>query len=111
MIGYSEESKAYHLWLTEEKKVIRSRDVKFLSTFPPEDCGITSATNPISLLDPFTEEAKISRSVPLAEEEKEPKSNPIAEDEEASRWNPIGEGGEASESCPKPNMKRGPGRP
>ena len=99
LIGYSEESKAYRLWLTEDKKVIRSRDVKFMNTFQPEENGTISTTDHNSLLDPFAEEGEVSRS------------NPIAEEGEASQSNPIIEGGEASEPCPKPNMKRGPGRP
>lgn len=31
MIGYSKESKAYRIWLLEEKKIISSRDVKFFN--------------------------------------------------------------------------------
>ena len=68
MIGYSEESKAYRLWLTEDKKVISSRDVKFMNTFQPEDNGTISTTDHNSLLDPFAEEGEVSRSNPIAEE-------------------------------------------
>ena len=135
LIGYSEESEAYRLWLTEDKKVIRSRDVKFMNTFQPEDNGTISITDRNSLLGPFAEEREASRSDPFFEEEETSKSNPVAEEGEASRSNPIAEegeasrsnpiaeegdasesnpiieGGEASEPCLKPNMKRGPGRP
>ena len=110
-IGYSEESKAYRLWLNEDKKVIRSRDVKFMNKFQPEDNGTISITDRNSLLDPFAEEREASRSDPFVEEKETSKSNPIAEEGEVSRSNPIAEEGEASEPYPKPNMKRGPERP
>ena len=68
LIGYSEESKAYRLWLTIDKKVIRSRDVKFMNTFQPEENGTISTTDHNSLLDPLAEEGEASRSDQFAEE-------------------------------------------
>ena len=36
-VGYSNESKAYRVWIPEEKKIRVTRDVRFLDEFDPED--------------------------------------------------------------------------
>jgi len=37
LVGYCEESKAYRLWSTNDRKIIKSRDVKFLQSFCTDD--------------------------------------------------------------------------
>ena len=61
--------------------------------------------------DPVVEEEETSKSNPIAEEGEASRSNPIADEREASESNPIIEEGEDSDPCPKPNMKRGTGKP
>ena len=83
--------------MTDEKKIVRSRDVKFLNTFRPGENCIELAIDPISPPDPIAEQGEVPKSSP----ELIKINVPVEESVETS----------ADEEPVFSSLKRGPERP
>ena len=109
MIGYSSESKAYRFWNDSARKIIKSRDVKFVTSFDTND-----KKESIEFLNFDSEESNESEEEKEEEGEKEKdedKEERRAKKEEEKAQESENEDTDGIRETPKVCVKIGPGRP
>lgn len=100
LVGYSEESKAYRLWSVNERKIIRSRDVKFIDEFRPTE-----------YYEKFVPERQLTSESEIFEQGEETVQEKFKEIEFDISLENTESNDNVEETASVPQMKIGPGRP